>query len=68
MDNGKYVLVPQHDIDAIEKSRCAMHEVLEFNGVSDKIISELIFEMGGSLWNLTHRKYHTINIEESTMK
>jgi len=64
MDNsGDNRIVPQADIDAVEKARCAMYSVLEHR-IAPKDLMILTAEMGDALWRLTHTRYDKIKIKE----
>jgi len=49
----KKVIVPQADIDRLEKARLSLHKwIQEYN------IDRLdLFSITGTMWHITHRKY-----------
>lgn len=58
----KYVLVPQEDIDRIERARIKLHEITEkMHGTKQDIYFQnwyvCIPDISEPMWHLTHRKY-----------
>lgn len=53
------VLVPQSDIDRLEKARLSIHKL-----ASDKNIIQDIYSYGITepMWNITHKKYKIVEI------
>lgn len=49
----KLVIVPQKDIDAIEKARLNLYEQVD----SDELLEENLHGVTESMWKLTHSKY-----------
>lgn len=57
----KYVIIPQTDIDALEKARIRLHHLSE-----GKIDKSKKLEITEKMWKITHKKYpeYKKNIEE----
>lgn len=52
------VIVPQSDIDRLEKARLHLFEILKGD---DHLIHKVLLEdIGGAMWQITHRKYKKV--------
>lgn len=59
---GKQVIVPQSDIDNLEKARLALHK--ECDGCDTDVLIKLT-KITEAMWQITHRKYPVVLLPDS---